>query len=735
MKKIALTLTAFFTIAILFSQETEKSNPRKIGLVLSGGGAKGFAHIGALKVIEESGVKIDFIGGTSMGAVIGGLYASGYNASQIDSIFKDTNFTELISDFIPRSSKNFYEKRNDESYAIILPFNKFKVEFPEALSKGMYSYNLISKATRNVRHIDDFSKLPTPFFCMATDIETGNQVVLKKGNLAQAILASSAFPTLFPPVEIDGKFLVDGGVTNNYPIDELRNMGADIVIGVDVQNDLVERKELKDATKILIQITNLQTIKKMRENIEKTDVYIRPDVKDYGIVSFEKGKEIIRKGEEATFVVYEKLESLAQNPKYVKPELKVVTDTLTIKNVNTNQLENYTQEYILGKLRFKPGAKVTYDYLIKGMNNLSATQNFGTINYSLSKYEEGDDLNIVLKENPIKTFLKLGIHYDGLYKSGVLVNVTRKKALFKNDLLSVDVVIGEDFRYNFDYYIENGFNISFGFKSRYNQFTVKQTTNTSFFGEENINLSTYYIDYSDFSNQIFFQSLLYQKYLFGGGLNLQYLNVETDPQPGLDEIIDDSSYLSAFVYMKYDSYDNKYFPKKGWFLSADAQSYLFSSNYTNEFIPFSILKGEVGIAKTVFDKVTAKLSAEAGFTLGNESVHFFDFVLGGYGFKTINNFKHFYGYDFLSLGGNSYIKADITLDYEFYKKNHFNVSANFANLDNDLFQTLDWISLPSYNGYAIGYGLETLIGPVEAKYSWSPEIRQNYFWVSVGFWF
>lgn len=735
MNKIALIFIAFFTMATLFSQETEKSNPRKIGLVLSGGGAKGFAHIGALKVIEESGVKIDYIGGTSMGAVIGGLYASGYNAAQIDSIFKDTNFTELISDFIPRSSKNFYEKRNDESYAIVLPFNKFKVEFPEALSKGMYSYNLISKATRNVRHIDDFNKLPTPFFCMATDIETGDQVVLNKGNLAQAILASSAFPTLFPPVEIDGKFLVDGGVANNYPIDELRIMGADIVIGVDVQNDLVERKELKDATKILIQITNLQTIKKMRENIEKTDVYIRPDVKDYGIVSFEKGKEIIRKGEEATFVVYEKLETIAQTPKYVKPALKVVTDTLTIKSVNTNQLENYTQEYVLGKLRFKPGAKVTYDYLIKGMNNLSATQNFGTINYSLSKDEEGDDLNIVLKENPVKTFLKLGIHYDGLYKSGVLVNVTRKKAFLKNDLLSVDMVIGEDFRYNFDYYIENGFNISFGFKSRYNQFTVKQTTNTSFFSEQNTNLSTYYIDYSDFSNQIFFQSLLYQKYLFGGGLNLQYLNIETDPQPDLDEIIDDSSYLSAFVYMKYDSYDNKYFPKKGWFLSADAQTYLFSSNYTNEFIPFSILKGETGIARTIFDKVTVKLGAEAGFSLGNESVHFFDFVLGGYGFKTINNFKHFYGYDFLSFGANSYIKADITLDYEFYKKNHINASANFANLENDLFQNLDWVSLPTYSGYALGYGLETIIGPVEAKYSWSPEIRQNYFWVSIGFWF
>ena len=129
------------------------------------------------------------------------------------------------------------------------------------------------------------------------------------------------------------------------------------------------------------------------------------------------------------------------------------------------------------------------------------------------------------------------------------------------------------------------------------------------------------------------------------------------------------------------------------------------------------------------------MGAEAGFTLGNESVHFFDFVLGGYGFKTINNFKHFYGYDFLSIGGNSYIKADITLDYEFYKKNHINASANFANLENDLFQNLDWVSLPTYTGYALGYGLETIVGPVEAKYSWSPEIRQNYFWVSIGFWF
>ncbi|MDI1304184.1 MAG: patatin-like phospholipase family protein, partial [bacterium] len=175
MKKIALLFFIFFMSFTLFSQEQKRP---KVGLVLSGGGAKGFAHIGVLKVLEEAGVKIDYIGGTSMGAVVGGLYASGYNASQIDSIFQATNFDELINDFIPRASKNFYEKRNDELYALVLPFNKLKIGIPEALSKGMYNYNLLTRLTKHVRHVRDFNQLPIPFLCIGTDIETGKEVLL-----------------------------------------------------------------------------------------------------------------------------------------------------------------------------------------------------------------------------------------------------------------------------------------------------------------------------------------------------------------------------------------------------------------------------------------------------------------------------------------------------------------------------------------------------------------------------
>jgi len=733
MKKPVLFTLMLLSCLTVFSQDAKRP---KVGLVLSGGGAKGFAHIGVLKVLEEAGLKIDYIGGTSMGAVIGGLYASGYNATQIDSIFQATNFDELINDFIPRSSKNFYEKRNDELYALVLPFTKFKVGIPEALSKGMYNFNLLSRLTRNVRHIRDFNKLPIPFLCIATDIETGEQVVLDKGNLAQAIIASAAFPSLFSPVEINGRLLVDGGVTNNYPIDEVRKLGADIIIGVDVQDDLLTRKSLKDATRILVQITNLHSIEKMKKNIEQTDIYVKPDIKDYGVISFDKGKEIIKKGEDATFAVYEPIKRLAdQQGPYVKPKMAVERDSIHLNEINCNDLDNFTRDYILGKLRFKPDAKVDYNQLERGINNINATGNFSVIDYTLDSHNGGDNLNLELKENPTKSYLKFGLHYDGLFKSGVLVNLTRKKTLFKNDIASLDIVLGDNFRYNFDYYIENGYNLSFGFKSHYNQFNRNVAREISNLDFNTIGVNSINVDFSDLTSQAYFQSLFVQKFLIGGGVEYKYLKINSETLGNSDPIIDKSSYFSLFGYMKYDSFDNKDFPKRGWYFSGDIQSFLFSSDYTKEFEPFNIAKGDFGVAATLFKHATIKIQTEAGFSFGNDSVSFFNFILGGYGYKSLNNFRHFYGYDFLSIAANSYIKSTGTLDYEIFKNNHLNFSANFANLGDNIFETVEWISIPKYSGYAIGYGMETVIGPIEIKHSWSPENSKGYTWFSVGFMF
>lgn len=720
-----------------FAQDSikPKTGKPKIGLVLSGGGAKGFAHIGVLKALEKAGVEISYIGGTSMGAIIGGLYASGYSATQIDSVFYETDFDKLLSDFIPRASKNFYEKRNDELYAFTLPFNKLKIGIPTALSRGMYNYNLLNKLTYKVRSVRDFNKLPIPFLCIATDIETGEEVLLNKGYLAQAMLASAAFPSLFSPVEIEGRLLVDGGVTNNYPIEEVKKLGADFIIGVDVQDDLKDRKSLKDATRILVQISNLQMIEKMKEKVSKTDIYIKPDITNYSVISFDQGREIIKRGEEAAMKVFDQILAVGDSTKPQRKFPKVVADSLHIKNIAINPLENYTRSYVIGKLRFKQGSKISYDDLRLGMDNVAATQNFSGIGYTIENNEGHDDLCVELTENPNTTFLKLGLHYDGLYKSAILLNLTQKKTLFKNDIFSVDVILGDNFRYNLDYYIDNGFYWSFGLKSRYNRFN--RNIETDFQDGELLRqygINSLNIEYSDFTNQAYVQTIFVQKFLLGAGVEIKHLKVESNTLPETAQIFDNSTYASFFGSLKFDSFDNKYFPKKGWYFTGDFQTYFYSSDYSKTFDQFSLAKAEMGFARRLFRRASIKVQAEAGFAIGGSN-QVFDFILGGYGYHTINNFKHFYGYDFLSISGDSYIKSALTFDYEIFKRNHINFAANIANVDDNLFETTDWFSKIRHTGYAVGYGLDSIIGPIELKYSWSPELSKGYAWFSIGFWF
>lgn len=735
MKKSILLILLFCSFSTVSAQENAGKKP-KIGLVLSGGGAKGLAHIGVLKVLEEAGVEVSYIGGTSMGAIIGGLYASGYNAHQIDSIFKVTDFDAVLRDFIPRSSKNFYEKKNDEMYAISLPFDNFKIGVPNAYSKGLNIYNMLNKLTHNVRHVRDFNKLPIPFLCIATNIETGEQVLLDKGYLPQAMLASATFPSLFSPVLIDDQMLIDGGVANNYPIDEVRKLGADIIIGVDVQDDLRDRNSLNNATRILIQISNLHMIEKMNKKKKQTDIYIKPDIKNYTVISFDEGSDIIKKGEEAGFSVYEKLKVYGSDfNKQKKSIQKCVVDSLSIEDININKLDNYTRAYVIGKLGFQAGSRITYDNLKVGIDNLNATQNFSSMGYYFEDKDGKDVFNLDLIENPTKTFLRFGLHYDDLYKSAILINFTKKKLLYKNDVASLDVILGDNFRYNFDYYIDNGFYWSFGFKSRYNSFNrniYTEGVDDNVFG--GLGLTSINVDFEDFTNQVYMQTIFKQKFVVGAGLEWKYVKLTSQTYEDATDF-ERNSFLNAIGYIKYDSFDNFYFPTKGWYFMGDIQSFIYSENLEKDFSRFSYVKGDFGFAQSITDKFTAVVQTEGGFTIGEETIPFLDFVLGGYGFNKTNNFRQFYGYDFLSISGDSYVKATFTLDYEIFKKNHLNFSANFANIDYNLFESKDWYGKPKYTGYALGYGLETIIGPIEVKHTWSPETKDHHTWFSVGFWF
>lgn len=725
---LLLLLPVFFT-----GVAQEKKYKPKVGVVLSGGGAKGLAHIGVLKVLEEAGVEVSYIGGTSMGAIVGGLYASGYSAKELDSIFNSLDAEAMLQDYTPRGSKNFFEKRNDELYALTLPFNNFRLGFPTALSKGLYNYTTINRLTSHVRHVHDFNKLPIPFVCIATDIETGEEVVLRRGILPDAILASGAFPSLYYPVEIGDRLLIDGGVTNNYPVEEVRRMGADIIIGVDVQDGLKTRDQIKGATSVLVQINNYQMIQKMEAKRKATDIYIKPDISGYTVISFDLGSEIIEKGEEAALPLMEKLKALGVGHPIEKPLVKG-NDSIQVEYIDIMGLKNYNRSYVIGKLNFKPGQKISYAKFNEGISNLNATQNFTSISYDFRQGQTADVLYLHLKENPVNRFLKFGLHYDGLYKSAVLLNFTQKKLLFRNDVASLDVILGDNFRYNFNYLIDNGFHISYGFYSGLNKFS-RNISNGYVQGlaPETAGLNSLNIDFTDLTNRLYVQTIFAQRFMIGAGAELKHLQIESETLD--DKVFDRSDYFSLYGYLKLDSYDNKYFPKEGWYFSGEGKSYLYSSDYTGLFNRFTILKAEGGTAKRLFRNMVLEVQAETGFAISDGTVPFFDFVLGGYGYQMTNNFRHFYGYDFLSLTGNSYIKGTLTLDYELFRKNHLNFTANFANIGTDLYEQGEVLSIPSYSGYAFGYGLETFLGPIEVKHSWSPETRDHYTWFSVGFWF
>ncbi|MCA0131474.1 patatin-like phospholipase family protein [Winogradskyella alexanderae] len=738
---IATFLISYF---FCFQSSAQENEEPKVGLVLSGGGAKGFAHIGVLKVIDSLGIKVDYIAGTSMGAIIGSLYATGYSGVQLETFFNSIDFDVLINDEFERSSKTFYERENAEKYAVSLPFDNFSVSLPSGLSRGQNVYNLLYQLMLPVSDIKDFSKLPIPFFCIATDIETGESLIMDKGSLAEAVTASGALPSLFQPVVINNRILIDGGVTNNFPVQELRAKGMDIIIGVDVQDALKDRESLKTAPEILIQINNFRTINAMKEKVSLTDIYIKPDITNFSVISFDEGRNIIENGEIAAKNKITQLIDIKNRQQVTVSTPPIMPlDSLRIASVEINGNKRFTRSYILGKFKFRDDRKISYSKFKKGINNLIATNNFETFRYQLETADNEDAYHLKgnIKESETSTFLKLGVHYDGLYKSAALANLTKQQLLFKNDLASLDIILGDNSRYNFDYFIDKGFYISIGVKSRFNHFS-KGINPAIALGDDSPLLGTLNridVDLNDFTNQVYLQTIFRKDFALrlGGEYKRLKITSETLFEENQDQEVtfDNTDYFSLYGNLVFDDYDNPYFPKNGFYFNGDFHWYVGVAGFNTDFEPFSIAKADIGYAFSLSDRMAFKAETSGGFNIGEGATNTLNFALGGYGRNFINNFFSFYGYDYLDLTGDSFVKACFTIDYELFNNHHLLLAANYANVENGLFETGNWLSAPDFTGYALGYSLETFLGPLEGKYTYSPETGNSYWFFNLGFWF
>ncbi len=727
MKK--LTVLLFFIVStVVFSQ---KKQP-KVGLVLSGGGAKGFAHIGVLKELEKAGVQIDYIAGTSMGAIIGGLYAAGYSADHIDTVIRETDFSELLQDVYPRRSLPLFEKEHGEKHAVVLPVNNWKIGLPQGVSRGKNVLSLLNYLLAPIDSLSNFSELPIPFFCMATDLETGLAVKLSEGSLPIALRASGSFPTLLDPVEVQGKLLIDGGVANNFPIEEMKKTGADIIIGVDVQSKLFNKENIKSAIDVLNQISSFEMYEDNSKKIALTDVYIHPEIYDYSVVSFDKADEILGKGEAKAKEFTSVFDSIAalQVVKKKHFKLRPLNAKFPINEIQLKGITNYTSAYVLGKLKITEGDTITTKELKTKIGYLLASGSFQSVDYHLKSNEKGKKLVVNIKENEQDATLRLGIHYDNVYESGVLLNYNHKNALLKNDALSIDLVLGDKPRFSIHYFVDNGLNYSYGFSTRYNRFkTASKYTSTE--------INKIDLQYIDFTNRIYIQTTFDRKFAFGIGLEHQNIISKTETistVTGDPFIFDDSNYLNLYSYLKLDTYDDANFPSNGVLFDAKFKWYAFSSDFNQDFVQFSQLKGTLGFAKNILKNTTLLYTSQAGFTLGGVRSKNFDFLLGGYNKNFINNFIPFYGYEINALSEQTFLKSEFELRYSLSKAQYVHFIANYARVDDSVLNGGELFN-DTKSGYAAGYSVNTLIGPIGLKYSWSPDTKNTFWYFNLGFWF
>jgi NTE family protein len=386
---LALTLAAPPVLA-----EPEQQRP-KVGLALSGGGARGIAHVGVLRALEEMGTPIDYIAGTSMGAIVGGLYASGYDSGEILRIVEDLDWEKAMTDRPERIHRTMRSKDLDRNFLIPyrVGFNRGRLQFPLGVVEGQHLDQVFQDLLMPVAGVTDFDALPIPFRAVATDLATGDEVVLGQGSLANALRASMSVPGVFAPVTIDDRLLVDGGMSNNLPVDVVREMGADIVIAVDISSPMLSKEELTSVLSVTEQLTNFLTRWSTENQIDSLgprDVLVVPDLEDFSSADFHRVLAIVDQGYEAAEVQRDQLAQLPSAPRRTPREPPDAPSKITVEFVEVENDSVLDDRIIRSRLDVRPGQVVDLSTLNDMVDEIYSLGVFQSVTYDFVEGDEGE---------------------------------------------------------------------------------------------------------------------------------------------------------------------------------------------------------------------------------------------------------------------------------------------------------------------------------------------------------
>ncbi|AZA76294.1 patatin [Chryseobacterium sp. G0186] len=464
MKKLLIFLTIVFSFSLQSQQINDSLNVRlqnitkdtKFGLALSGGGAKGFAHIGILKMIDSLGIKVDYITGTSMGGILGGLYGMGYNADQLKKTIYKVDWNRILSNKIPYNKVNISEKDEYDKYILEFPVVKGIPTLPSSYIEGQYMGEVLNTLTFNAKHINDFSQLRIPVELTSSDIENGGLIMQKKGSLPLAIRSTLAIPAAFAPVYIDGKLLVDGGLDRNYPANEVRQMGADFVIGGYTGFRLFTKKEIENPMKMIYQTHAIRSVEDFKHQKALSNIlvdFVDP-LGDITTKDFARYRKIIKIGEMEAKRHLPEFVALAEAQRKLGikyehemiEEVKLPTTKFTFNEENGTPLTDPVEvDVIKRELRLSEGKYYDVKTVNEAIDRVFGMRQYEKVYYTYTRDGEGLIMNIFVKKVKKGAF-KLALHYDTEQSVGIIVNYTYRNILANRSRFLATIDISERFK-------------------------------------------------------------------------------------------------------------------------------------------------------------------------------------------------------------------------------------------------------------------------------------------------
>ena len=706
----------------------------KVGLVLSGGGAKGFAFIGLLKVLQEVNLHVDYIGGTSIGSIIGAMYAVGYAPDTIAKIIREQNWEALLTDKIDRKYINFEDKVYAENKVISLPLKKKSVGLKVAFYGGQQVSMMLNHLLSGFYNVTDFKKLPIPFLCVGTDLLTGHAIALTSGYLPLAVRASMSIPGYFSPTYYDGHYLVDGGVVDNFPVMDVKKMGAQFIIGVNVQQGLTKDPEKLDSfTKILNQVISFNRVTANEKAYKNTNLLINIKMK-YGVMDFTKYDSIMAVGERVARAHYAQLKALADSLnaiKYIPVNTRTARplDSIYINSIEVEGLKTLKPKFVNHIFRGVAHRKISLKELEDKVTYAYGTNYFEHVYYELQGENDSARLILKLKEKSLGT-VWASIHYDNDYSGSVLVGVTFRN-LLRGTKLYADGRLGPDPRGRILFLVDNGWSPGLGVKLDMYSFGFN-----TYKGDVKADRETF----SNFSGSVFLNATVKNIYNFRAGFEYEYLKFKMQyDTSGFAELIDDyNSYGNIFVSFRSDTYDNRNYPRKGFKATLVAKyAFPLSKGWAQDaFGPALITYFKYDQAITLGHKFVLRPGVFLGATLkGDKSPPLQDyFTFGGLNTSNyIETFQDFTGVKFSQQRGLYASVLKFKLQYQVAKKHYlmlrFDIGSNVA----------DYHLLFSPKSFMVGYGLtysyDSFIGPLEITFM-SSNKRQNFqAFINIGYWF